>query len=145
MIELPRAIYDELVYRAYDGEGNEVCGILGGQYGPDRTIVDAVHPAENVADTPQIRYRIDPEEQLRLTEEIEENGRDVAGFYHSHPAGPAQPSATDAARATWPDLSYVIVSLDGYPYVGSWRWRADGERFEQERVVIADADERSRD
>lgn len=145
MIELPRVIYDELVYRAYDGEVREICGILGGQYRPDRTVVDVVHPAENVAETPEIRYRIDPEEQLRLTEDIEGAGLDVAGFYHSHPAGPAQPSATDAARATWPDLSYVIVSLDGYPYVGSWRWRADDETFEQERVAIADAGDRSRD
>lgn len=145
MIELPRAIYDELVYRAYDGEVHEVCGILGGQYGADRTVVEAVQPAENVAEATEIRYRIDPEEQLRLTEEIEADGGNVAGFYHSHPAGPAQPSATDAARATWPDLSYVIVSLDGYPYVGSWRWRAEEAQFEQERVAIAEPAGRSRD
>ncbi len=145
MIELPRAVFDELVYRAYDGDGHEVCGILGGRYDGERTVVESAYPAENVADVPEVRYRIDPEEQLEIVEGIEEEGGDIAGFYHSHPAGPAQPSATDAARATWPDLSYVIVSLDGYPFVGSWRWRADAETFEGERVAIADAPDRSRD
>ncbi len=143
MIELRRSAYDELVYLAYQGDDREVCGILGGEYGDDHTIVHEVHSAENVAETPQIRYAIDPAEQLEITESIEGNDLDVAGFFHSHPTGPTEPSDTDEARATWPDLSYLIVALDGYPYVGSWRWRAERDTFELERVrVTADRENR---
>lgn len=139
MIELSRAAYDEIVYQAYDGDDQEVCGLLAGAYDQDHTVVTDAYPAENAAETPEIRYAIDPEEQFELTERIEDAGREVAGFYHSHPAGPTQPSETDADRATWPDFSYVIVALDGYPYVGSWRWRDDAETFEQEGVRVSEA------
>jgi proteasome lid subunit RPN8/RPN11 len=134
MIQFPRRLYDEVVRHAYRGNEEEVCGILGGQYAPDHSVVESVHAAENVADAPETRYYIDPEEQLAITETIEAAGQEIVGFYHSHPAGPSQPSETDADRATWPDRSYVIVALNGYPYVGSWRWRDD--EFEQEQVTV---------
>lgn len=135
MIEFAREAYDDVVYHAYDGGDEEVCGVLAGAYGDEETRVEAAYEASNVAETPQTRYYVDPEEQFEIVETIEEEGMDVAGFYHSHPAGPTRPSETDADRATWPDLSYVIVALDGYPYLGSWRWRAD-EGFEQELVAV---------
>ena len=39
-----------------------------------------------------------------------ERGRELVGFYHSHPDHPAEPSAFDLEHA-WPNLSYVIVSV----------------------------------
>lgn len=137
MITFPRALYDDIVRQAYRGENHEVCGILGGTYGDEHSTVSTVKQAENAADLPTVRYAIDPEEQFALTEDIEESGDAVVGFYHSHPAGPTNPSETDRERATWPDHSYVIVALNGYPYVGSWRWRADESAFEPERVLLA--------
>jgi proteasome lid subunit RPN8/RPN11 len=72
-----------------------------------------------------------------LLDALEARGPDLVGFYHSHPAGPPAPSATDVARATWPGLSYVIVVLDGrHPYVGSWRWNAEAGTFDQEVVAL---------
>lgn len=138
MIELSRSAYDEIVYEAYGGAGREVCGLLAGEYDAEHTVVTDAYPAENAAETPEIRYAIDPEEQFELTEAIEEAGLEVAGFYHSHPAGPTHPSETDAERATWPDFSYVIVALDGYPYVGSWRWRDEEGTFDQELVRVTE-------
>jgi proteasome lid subunit RPN8/RPN11 len=134
MIQFPRQLYDEVVRHAYRGNEEEVCGILGGQYASDHSVVESVHAAKNIADAPEARYYIDPEEQLAITETIEAAGQEIVGFYHSHPAGPTRPSETDADRATWPDRSYVIVALNGYPYVGSWRWGND--EFEQEQVAI---------
>ena len=136
MIRISRAAYDEIVYHAYEGGDEEVCGVLAGEYGEETSRVLATHRAENVAETPQIRYRIDPEEQFEIVEAIEDAGREIVGFYHSHPTGGTTPSETDAARATWPDRSYVICALDGYPFVGSWRWRGEAETFEQETVRV---------
>ncbi|MEZ3165084.1 desampylase [Halorubrum sp. RMP-47] len=138
MIELTRAAYDDIVYRAYKGGEAEICGVLAGEHGTDgdNSVVTETYAAENVAETPEIRYLIDPEEQFELIETVEEAGLDVVGFYHSHPTGPTHPSETDAARATWPNHSYVICALDGYPFVGSWRWRDNEEAFEQETVSV---------
>ena len=138
MIELSRAAYDDVVSHAHSGGDAEVCGVLAGSHEIDgeSSVVTEAYEAENVAETPRTRYRIAPEEQLAIIETIEADGLDVVGFYHSHPAGPARPSETDVAQATWPDHSYVICALDGSPFVGSWRWRGDDESFEQETVAV---------
>ncbi|WP_418282856.1 desampylase [Halorubrum sp. DTA98] len=138
MIEFTRATYDDVVYHAYSGGEEEICGVLAGTHGSDGdpSVVTRSYETENVADTPEIRYLIDPAEQLEVIETIEDDGLDVVGFYHSHPTGPTEPSETDAARATWPGYSYVICALNGYPFVGSWRWRDDNDGFEQETVVV---------
>jgi proteasome lid subunit RPN8/RPN11 len=140
-IVIPESIRDELLSHAREETPEEACGILAGtrtegEPTDDPTHhVETHHPAENVAETPRTRYEIDPREQLELMEAIEESGREVVGFYHSHPRGPAGPSATDAAQATWPSRSYLIVSLeaDGEATLGSWRWT--GEAFVPESVV----------
>ncbi|MFA9502179.1 desampylase [Natrinema sp. H-ect1] len=143
MIVLPTGIRETILERARDGTPEEICGVLGGEYDPDgRSRVASQYPAGNVADDPRTRYEIDPEQQLRLFDRLEDRGEAIVGFYHSHPRGPARPSATDAANATWPDRSYVIVSLEPLE-IGSWRWRtggdgadAPGDRFEREQVVV---------
>ncbi|ELY48707.1 desampylase [Natronorubrum bangense] len=133
---VPIAIRDAILERARDGHPEEVCGVFGGGYDPDgRSRVHSQYPADNVAETPRTRYRIDPEAQLELFDRLEERGEEIVGFYHTHPRGPPRPSDTDVARATWPDRSYLIVSLEPHE-IGSWRWRADDERFEREAVVF---------
>jgi proteasome lid subunit RPN8/RPN11 len=150
-IVIPESVREEMITHAREGAPEEVCGILAGVRGKseedeseeDESRVEECHPAENVAENPRVRYEIDPREQLELMEAIEESGREVVGFYHSHPRGPAGPSATDAVQATWPDRSYVIVSLEGSEEdvsdegdvsVGSWRWT--GEEFVEESVRV---------
>jgi len=39
-------------------------------------------------------------------------------------------------RATWSDHSDFIYALDGYPFVGPWRWRDDADEFERETVSL---------
>jgi len=138
MIEFTRETYDEIVSHAYEGGEAEVCGVLAGTHGTDDdpSLVTRTYQAKNVAETPEIRYLIDPEEQFELIEAAEDDGLDLVGYYHSHPTGPTEPSETDAARATWPKYSYVICALDGYPFVGSWRWEGDENGFTQETVVV---------
>lgn len=138
MIRLSREVYDSIVYHAYSGNDEEVCGVLAGTYGSTESRVLDTRQATNVAETPQIRYRIDPAEQFEIVEEIEDEAMEIAGFYHSHPSGPTTPSETDLDRATWPDHSYLICALDGHPFVGSWRYRAETETLEQETVVVRD-------
>lgn len=135
-LTLARSAYDEIVRHGEAGADEEVCGVLAGEHGDEASRVEAVHRVENVAEQPQIRYRLDPEALFAVIERIEDAGQEVVGFYHSHPAGGPQPSQTDAERATWPGYSYAICALDGAPYLGSWRWT--GEEFERETVALAE-------
>lgn len=139
-LEFGTETYAELIDHALEGSPEEVCGILGGVAEEDGSRVEALHPAENAAPRPELEYYIDPEEQLSIIESIEGDGLEVVGFYHSHPAGPTEPSATDVARATWPGLSYVIVVLEGrHPFVGAWRWSDRTETFTQELIRVRDS------
>lgn len=133
-LRLPSACRDEVVAHAREGAPEEVVGVLGGRREGGDAVVEAVHRADNVADRPRVRYAMGAEEQYAIMTAVEDAGRDVVGFYHSHPEGPLTPSPTDAERATWPGRSYVIVALAGEPALGSWRWT--GEAFEEENLVV---------
>ena len=135
-IELPAAICDTIVADALEGAPEEVCGVFGGTFDDERSRVRSQYPTRNAAEAPLNRYRIDPEEQLEVFERLEGRGEEIVGFYHSHPRGPPEPSATDVEAAAWPDRSYVIVSLEPALEVRSWRWRGDEEAFEREDVVV---------
>jgi proteasome lid subunit RPN8/RPN11 len=136
MLRMTRAAYDAVVDAALDGRPEEVCGVLAGERDGATSRVASVHPVPNVASNPTVRYALDPEAQFAAFEAAEADGHEVVGFYHSHPTGPPRLSETDVADAAWPGHSYVICSLDGHPYVGSWRWR--GDAFERESVVLVD-------
>jgi len=142
-LAIPDRVRDEILAHARKGAPEEVCGVLAGSRDGDDATVAARHPAENAAADPRTRYEIEPREQLELLEAIDDAGREVVGFYHSHPRGPPEPSATDAAEATWPGRSYVIAVpgergrehgvADGNR-LRSWRWT--GEQFDAEPVRI---------
>ena len=68
-----------------------------------------------------VHYYMDPRDQLRVYNEIDDLQLDVIGYYHSHTHTEAKPSPTDIRLAT--DLSpyYVLVSLVDQPAVRAWR------------------------
>jgi len=132
VIVLPADVREGIVARAREGTPEEVCGVLGGEFDADWSHVRSSYHAANAAEEPRTRYRLDPEEALEIFERLEADGEGIVGFYHSHPRGPAEPSETDLEAATWPDRSYVIVSVTPFE-VGSWRFRDGG--FEREMVV----------
>jgi len=137
MLVLQRASYDAMVEHALDGAPEEVCGLLGGEFGEAVSSIHTVVRTSNAAPAPEYEYAIEPTEQLELMDGLEDRGYDVVGFYHSHPRGPTGPSATDRDRATWPDRSYVIVDLAGdYPIVGGWRWDGEATRFVREALQV---------
>ena len=73
-----------------------------------------VYRARNAEASP-VRYTIHPQDQFRITMEIEDRGEEIAGIYHSHTKSSAEPSQTDINLAirTWPDPLWIICSLEG--------------------------------
>ncbi|SRR5581483_1728446 len=135
---VPAALLAQVHAHARDGAPQEVCGLLAGRAtaSGDREVLHAF-PVRNAHPRPVGEYQLDPQEQLRLTLRIEdEMGLEVVGFYHSHPAGPARLSATDAARASWPGASYLLVHLAPHEGHLSARWDAEKGRFVGEEIVV---------
>jgi len=103
----------------------EACGFLGGLDGA----VSAVLPITNRLHS-QVRYEMDPRQQLKAMLWMEENALDLLAIFHSHPKGPAVPSPTDLAAYYYPEAVCMIVSPGG----AGWQLRAFkiiGSRFEE--------------
>ena len=105
-LRLPRDFADAIVDQARSEHPNEACGLLAGTNGS----ATKLFPTTNAERSPVI-YRIDPKEQFRVFKQIEDEGLDLVGIYHSHTRSPAYPSNTDVAQAYYPEAVYLIVSL----------------------------------
>lgn len=111
-------LYERIVEHARAESPNECCGLVASR---DGDAVD-VYPATNAARSP-LRFEIDPQEQLRLHNRIEDAGLDLAAIYHSHTRTEPKPSQTDINFAEqWPGVLWIIVGLaTGDVQVRTWR------------------------
>jgi proteasome lid subunit RPN8/RPN11 len=140
LIELPRSLAEALVRHARSGAPDEVCGVVGLR---DGRIVSLI-PARNAAATPRVRFTFDDDGYRRVME-VEREGLEV-GIFHSHPASPAYPSATDRAEmsATWPDCAQLMISLrhdaTSGPEINAYRIDRRGEVSVEDLRVVEDAD-----
>jgi cysteine synthase B len=113
---------------------DECCGALLGPAAGD--IVEAFALPNEHGGEKRRRFLIGPEEYRLAEKRAAETGRELLGFYHSHPDHPAVPSAFDLEHA-WPNLSYIIVSVkNGRPdAMRSWRLKADRSGYDEEAIA----------
>ena len=130
-MRIARELYEEMVAHAREDAPNECVGMVGSTDGQAKV----VYRAENAEASP-LRFRIDPEEQLKLHNRIEEAGLELGAIYHSHTRTEPRPSQTDINFARlWPGVLWIIVGLDGkQAEVRTWRID-DGQVSGAELVV----------
>lgn len=107
-----------LLMEARSSHPCEACGLLFGADG----IITAQRPAANVHPTPETHFEIDPQALIDAHRAMRDGGPRLVGYYHSHPTGPAEPSATDRALAASDGMIWAIV---GEGHVTLWRARDD--------------------
>ena len=129
-MQLTRAIYDEMVQHARGEAPNESCGMLAAADGR----LTAFYPAENEFASP-MRFRIAAQDQIRIYNEIDDRGEDIA-IFHSHPNTEAAPSQTDInLAADWPGAIWVICSLaEETPVLRAFE--IDGPKVEEIDLVV---------
>jgi len=119
-IHVPPAVLAELRRAAADCAPAECCGILLG----DADAISAAVPARNVHPTPATHFEIDPQALVEAYRGARAGGPQVAGYYHSHPSGSAEPSATDQAMAHGDGKVWAIIGRDAVTF-----WRDEPGRF----------------
>lgn len=134
VVHLDRRYAEGMIAHAREGAPEEVCGVLAGADGH----FTKLYRAQNVAENPIATYRLEPHEQLRIFREIDDEGWDIAGIYHSHPASPAYPSPTDMRLAFYPDAVYFIVSLarPDQPIIRAFRLDQERDLVTEQRLVL---------
>ena len=101
-LRLTRSQWEEMQAYVQRCLPEEACGLLAGSH---ETVVEVI-PIQNTAHSPS-RFRMDPREQVRAFERIEAQGWELLGIFHSHPAGPDHPSATDIAEAAYDAVNVI--------------------------------------
>jgi proteasome lid subunit RPN8/RPN11 len=97
----------------------EACGLLFGTEGQ----IAAYHPAANVHASPETHFEIDPQALIDAQRTMRGGGPRLVGYYHSHPSGLPEPSATDRALAAPDGMVWAIV---GEARVELWWAGSDG-------------------
>ncbi len=121
-VAVPAALVEEMLEHALREAPDEACGILAG----GAPWIEGGRPlrfyATKNAERSPYRYRIDPEEQLRVMLQIDDADEVVWGIFHSHTHSPAEPSPTDRSLAFYPGALYLIASLTDpeQPQVRAW-------------------------
>ena len=134
---IPEPLRQQLIELARLGAPDEVCGILGGHGGRVSRIFPVRNAAEEVSAAQglfrdratgeasggrrPVHYYMDPRDQLRVYNELDELELDIVGYYHSHTHTEARPSPTDIRLAGDLAACYVLVSLSDQPPVRAWR------------------------
>ena len=117
-----------LLDEAARAEPDECCGLLLGEA---NRIVE-VRPAANVAAEPRRHFEIDPGALIAAHRAARAGGLAVLGYYHSHPAGEAAPSAADRAQAGGDGRIWAIVASG---QVRFWRDLPNGFEMLPSRVL----------
>ncbi len=108
MIKLTRAVVNNIIDHARRDAPIEACGYLAGKNG----IITNCYNMINIDNSPE-HFSFDPEEQFDVVRRARSEGLEIIANYHSHPVSPARPSQEDINLAYDPDMSYVIISLEG--------------------------------
>ncbi len=106
----------------------EACGLLLGQHG----LITAAVPVLNVHPDPARHFEIDPAALIAAYKAARADGPEVLGYYHSHPSGRIEPSATDRSSASGDGRIWAIVAGDA---IGWWRDAPGGFEALPLRVV----------
>ncbi|MCH2487040.1 MAG: M67 family metallopeptidase [Erythrobacter sp.] len=72
----------------------------------------------NVHPEPARFFEIDPQALIDAHRAARSGGAQLVGYYHSHPLGPPEPSATDRAQATGDGRVWAII---GHQTIRLWR------------------------
>lgn len=127
MIVIAREALLQIVDAAEAAWPGECCGLIVGRMLPNGT-VEALraHPSANLRKQDK-QFEIDPRLWVDLARALGRGPLKVVGLYHSHPDGPAQPSAIDLEAAWGEELVWLIVSVAGAPAEGDGEKPARGQ------------------
>lgn len=115
VVKLMRAHRLQMQKDVQGRDNEEACGVVAGLGGQST----AVFEMTNTLHSP-FRFQLDPREQFQVFQTLENSGWELLAIYHSHPRGPAGPSASDIEQAYYPEAVYLVW----FPEKGSWTCKA---------------------
>ncbi len=116
---LSRTAHAAILAAAAEAVPDEACGLLLGR----ASHVDAAVRTANVHPEPRHRFEIDPAALIAAHKAARAGGPALLGYWHSHPRGRPEPSATDRAAASGDGRIWAIAAAGA---VRLWIDRPEG-------------------
>lgn len=132
LVILPRLVVNQMLDQAEASPDAEVCGLISAKDGHPRRCI----AIQNVADDPQRLFTMDPRQQIDAMRKMRNRGEQLFGIYHSHPHSPAVPSGTDLQQAGYPEVLYIIISLNTRGYLEIRGYRINNGQTEEVQLEI---------
>lgn len=118
---------DALLEYARSESASETCALLGAEKRVP-THVTRFYPVPNVAPNGDREFAMDPRLLARAVQRLHSSGGVLWGIFHSHLAGPAEPSEEDRQlMAVYTGIVHVIAARAADPVaLGCYRRGEDG-------------------
>ncbi len=107
-IHIPRTLVNKILTLAQHSPENEVCALVS----VDDQGGEKLYPITNISSNPRNLFQMDPQQQIQAMREMRENHEQLFAIIHSHPHAPPFPSSEDLQQAAYPEVNYLIVSLN---------------------------------
>jgi [CysO sulfur-carrier protein]-S-L-cysteine hydrolase len=113
VIIIQPGLLSDIETAAADAYPTESCGLLiGCGNAHDRLMITRIQVSANQAENnKQTSFEIDPQLRFDLMRELSGGSERIVGHFHSHPNGPAEPSARDLEQMYEPELVWFITSV----------------------------------
>jgi proteasome lid subunit RPN8/RPN11 len=131
MQRLDGVLFKEMVEHGLREFPNEACGLLAGTDG-----VPVRFFAMRNLDASPVSYRLDPHEQLKVFDEMDDAGMELLGIFHTHTHSEAYPSETDTKLAFYPEASYLVMSLADRAHPELRAFRIVEDEITEEELTI---------
>ena len=133
-MQIEKHLAEQLRAHAEATYPHEAVGILAG-HRKDNLVLQTV-PLQNEHQQAHNRYQVNPLAQWQAEAELEAQGLEVLGYYHSHPDHPSQYSETDRQLAL-PNVNYVIIAVEfGKSHsIQNWRLLEDRSAMEEQPFI----------
>ncbi len=129
-LEVSHQALEAIVAEAARAVPEEACGLLLGAGGR----ITEARPASNVALNKARHFEIDPAALIDAHRAERGGGPELVGYYHSHPSGPPEPSATDREQAAGDGKVWAIAAQGMVRF-----WRDDPDGFEPLSYMLVEA------
>jgi proteasome lid subunit RPN8/RPN11 len=108
-IDVTREVLRAVQSAAVSAHPFEACGLLLGTRDNGRAAITAFTQTANVHPEPRTHFEIDPSALIDAHRDERSGGRNLLGYYHSHPSGDPRPSATDRASSAGDGRIWAII------------------------------------
>lgn len=114
MIRIPESALSAITAAAEAAYPEECCGLLVGRDDDaGNVVVTGAMASDNVFEGDRRRnFLVDPKVQFDLMRAVGDGPDRIVGNYHSHPDGPAAPSAHDVDSVFYPEHLWLIVAVE---------------------------------